>query len=499
MSRKRNMFAELEFLGFDPLCIREALRTCNDFDSALNLLNSNKIIKLESELYNQGIPKSMAKFLAGTCQSPEEALKKYQEYVPVSQNIRRKCLEMGYPELLAEKAIDTMMPFDQAVQYIVTTDLSAISLSVSRTISSQRFQNLIQAQPPGPQMPNPQPYTSPPMMNQMLPPQYSTGPMQFPQPPHYPYNPPLMNHNNHPLTSGSPMPYSANQFSQNIMQGPHPMHNPQIPLPYNPPNFPQMPYLNNPPNIPQMPYLNNPHTIPQHLQPPPHPIANRLPNPPNIPIPSNVPYINNPHQHLGPMQPPFMSPSFNPPHPSPPLPQDIPYRVNRDSVSIRLSNNNPNDELLFHRDDIGRNFEEAFENMTISRSQRTLNARRMSIARPENPEEDDQQRGNQLALIRLEDFLDNPFGILLLLDILSRLYEPQGLNPEALGNLQKIQYSRNLNLNSETCVICYEDYEEGIEIIILKCKHPFHTECISKWLENSTKCPLCKCDLAEEE
>jgi hypothetical protein len=473
MSRRKNMFAELEFLGFDPLCIREALRTCKDFDSALNMLNSNKVVKLESDLFNQGIPKSMAKFLSGTCQSFEEALKKYQEYVPVSQNIRKKCVEMGFPEFLAEKAIDTMMPFDQAVQYIVTTDPSTVSLSASRTISSQRFQNLMQARPPGPpgpQIPYPQPYTSPPMMNQMPPPQYPINPMQYPQPPPFPFNHPPINQYSHPLAPGPPMPYSTNQFNPNIMQGPHPMYNPHMPNPYNQPN------------------------IPQHIQPLPHPINNRLPNPPNMSIHNNPPY---PYQHPGPMRPPFMSPPINPP----PLSQDVPYRVNRASVSIRLDNNNPNDELLVHRDDIGRNFEEAFENLTISRSQRTLDARRMSIARPENHKEEEEgdQEDNQLIFVRIEDVFDNFLGRLLLIDMLSRLYEPQGLNPQTVENLQKVQYSRNLNLNSETCVICYEDYEEGIEIIILKCKHPFHTECISKWLENSTKCPLCKCDLGEDE
>ncbi|OMJ86742.1 hypothetical protein SteCoe_11678 [Stentor coeruleus] len=462
MNKRRNLFAELEFLGFDPLCIREALRTCNDFDSALNMLNSNKVVKIESELYSKGLPKSVAKYLAGSCQSAEEALKKYHDYTPVGQQIRKKCVEMGYSELLAEKAIDMMMDLDHAIQYIVTTDPSTLS----RTFSSQRFNNPMQPRAQEHQMPFIHPAPSHPMVNPMPYPQNPTVPMQYNQP--YPYAPPPASQYSHPLSSSPSMPYSVNQFPQHIMQGPHPMYNPQLSNPYNPPN------------------------APQYFPSAQHPLDNRLPVPPNplyIPPPSYIP-----HPYPGSMQ----SPPLRPP-PSIPNPQNVPYNVNRASVSIRFDNNNPNDELSLHRDDLGRNFEEAFDNLTINRTQRTLDMRRMSMPRPEEEVKEDNLRENQLVFIRIEDFFENMLGRYLLLDMLSRLYEPEGLDSEFIQNLPRQPYSRGLNLNSETCVICYEDYEEGVEIIILKCRHPFHTECISKWLESSTKCPLCKDDMGEEQ
>lgn len=36
--------------------------------------------------------------------------------------------------------------------------------------------------------------------------------------------------------------------------------------------------------------------------------------------------------------------------------------------------------------------------------------------------------------------------------------------------------------------------ETGEECLELKCRHIYHNECISKWFEQSSKCPVCKHD-----
>lgn len=44
-----------------------------------------------------------------------------------------------------------------------------------------------------------------------------------------------------------------------------------------------------------------------------------------------------------------------------------------------------------------------------------------------------------------------------------------------------------------TCTICLEDYIEGEQLVVLPCKHAFHSDCIVPWLtERSPTCPLCK-------
>ena len=45
------------------------------------------------------------------------------------------------------------------------------------------------------------------------------------------------------------------------------------------------------------------------------------------------------------------------------------------------------------------------------------------------------------------------------------------------------------------CVICYSEFENGEKIRSLACWHRFHVECIDKWLEKSSKCPICKEDM----
>lgn len=44
----------------------------------------------------------------------------------------------------------------------------------------------------------------------------------------------------------------------------------------------------------------------------------------------------------------------------------------------------------------------------------------------------------------------------------------------------------------DQCTICMGDYQLGQKIVRLKCKHHFDRDCIAKWLEERTTCPLCK-------
>lgn len=49
------------------------------------------------------------------------------------------------------------------------------------------------------------------------------------------------------------------------------------------------------------------------------------------------------------------------------------------------------------------------------------------------------------------------------------------------------------------CAICLVDFEEGVKLIELPCRHAFHSRCITKWLKRSSKCPLCMCSVVVEE
>jgi len=44
------------------------------------------------------------------------------------------------------------------------------------------------------------------------------------------------------------------------------------------------------------------------------------------------------------------------------------------------------------------------------------------------------------------------------------------------------------------CTICLLDYNEETKKIT-ECSHTFHTECLDRWLQNNTSCPLCRTEL----
>ncbi|CAK8567364.1 unnamed protein product [Lathyrus sativus] len=43
----------------------------------------------------------------------------------------------------------------------------------------------------------------------------------------------------------------------------------------------------------------------------------------------------------------------------------------------------------------------------------------------------------------------------------------------------------------DLCVICQIEYEEGEALVTLHCDHPYHKDCISKWLQIKKVCPIC--------
>jgi hypothetical protein len=48
---------------------------------------------------------------------------------------------------------------------------------------------------------------------------------------------------------------------------------------------------------------------------------------------------------------------------------------------------------------------------------------------------------------------------------------------------------------SAECSVCLEEFKEGDSKRRLPCLHEYHAACIDKWLEGSTKCPVCKTEV----
>lgn len=81
-----------------------------------------------------------------------------------------------------------------------------------------------------------------------------------------------------------------------------------------------------------------------------------------------------------------------------------------------------------------------------------------------------------------------------------------GLSEEKISSLLKVKtyLSSPISINleeaacidqeSESCIICQDDYKNKDEIGILDCGHEYHADCLKKWLRRKNVCAICKCE-----
>ncbi|XP_064967035.1 uncharacterized protein LOC135613969 [Musa acuminata AAA Group] len=63
---------------------------------------------------------------------------------------------------------------------------------------------------------------------------------------------------------------------------------------------------------------------------------------------------------------------------------------------------------------------------------------------------------------------------------------------DAVKELAVVKYERGGDVREESCIICFEEFDEGVEVTRMPCKHAFHGGCLTRWLESSHVCPLCR-------
>ncbi|EOA25198.1 hypothetical protein CARUB_v10018510mg [Capsella rubella] len=72
--------------------------------------------------------------------------------------------------------------------------------------------------------------------------------------------------------------------------------------------------------------------------------------------------------------------------------------------------------------------------------------------------------------------------------------EKRGLTPTEISTcLNASTYVHSNNKNEiDRCVVCQMEFEERESLVVLRpCDHPYHSECITKWLETKKICPIC--------
>ena len=80
-------------------------------------------------------------------------------------------------------------------------------------------------------------------------------------------------------------------------------------------------------------------------------------------------------------------------------------------------------------------------------------------------------------------------------DLNERLVENENNNikQEIIEKIKKNKISSyDINDNDKTCSICLEDFSQEKDILILDCKHIYHSDCIIEWINKDTSCPLCR-------
>lgn len=79
------------------------------------------------------------------------------------------------------------------------------------------------------------------------------------------------------------------------------------------------------------------------------------------------------------------------------------------------------------------------------------------------------------------------FKTLLQLDELNKV--KKGLSKQELESLPEINFKKQTSPdtdnddNSNTCSICYDDFENRQKLTMLFCTHKFHKKCIKSWLQ----------------
>lgn len=72
----------------------------------------------------------------------------------------------------------------------------------------------------------------------------------------------------------------------------------------------------------------------------------------------------------------------------------------------------------------------------------------------------------------------------------------QGLPPEILTQLPTFKFTKDSKGNTKederSCTICMADYQVNENLRRLPCFHAYHRDCIDRWFQNNSACPICR-------
>lgn len=117
-STKRNLFKQLEFLGFDPISIKEVLKTHKTFESALDALNSSANEKFVAELRAHNLPKKAIESLSSKFSNFEQALSYYYEYQANLDTLQSQLHEFGFETQYISHCISQLWDVEDCLKHL---------------------------------------------------------------------------------------------------------------------------------------------------------------------------------------------------------------------------------------------------------------------------------------------------------------------------------------------------------------------------------------------
>lgn len=86
---------------------------------------------------------------------------------------------------------------------------------------------------------------------------------------------------------------------------------------------------------------------------------------------------------------------------------------------------------------------------------------------------------------------------LLIITLCFKKIEKIGCEKNVISVLERKEFDEKIYFEHDECIICKANFEKSEKLIILPCnkKHYFHENCVEKWLEINSLCPICRTNI----
>ncbi|KAK6512759.1 hypothetical protein TWF506_008926 [Arthrobotrys conoides] len=76
---------------------------------------------------------------------------------------------------------------------------------------------------------------------------------------------------------------------------------------------------------------------------------------------------------------------------------------------------------------------------------------------------------------------------------------PPPASEESIRNLPKVKVTKAEVDDGSECVVCQDEFKVDDEVVKLPCRHIYHEECVTRWLETHDACPICRTPITPED